>query len=158
MGQWARGMSVFLLAASIASVASARGRDADDRPQPTNGTFVKGPAIGGRDVFNRRGTVLTIFNEGGVGSMSGEPFTGSVKYTIVEERINFVREEGWFHAVMDITKPTGERIVVRLRGKTTGVDTTNSPPVHIPGTWEVEEGTGRYRDLHGHGVFSGLEQ
>lgn len=153
MGKWISGLAVLVLAASV---AGANDGDGDHDPaRPTSGTYYKGPAIGGRDIPTKTG--LLIFNEKAVGTMSGEPFTGAVDYVIEREKVNFVKEDGAFSAVMHIKKSNGDKIDVHLDGKTTGLDPSTSPTCLVGGTWRVMSGTGRYAGLRGDGTFSGVE-
>jgi hypothetical protein len=122
--------------------------------QTINGTFQKGPAIGGRDV--ERGATITITGEKATGSVLGGIFTGPADYYTIKEVINFATEEGEFKIDVTVHKANGSTIVIALEGVTEGV-TETAVDVSVHGTWRIKDATGADFGLQGHGTFTGTE-
>lgn len=144
MWKWGWGAAALALTASLAWAV----------PGAVGGTFHKGPSIGGRQ--NLAGPVLQIRDELGTGDVVGGLFTGTAKYTIREEIINFAGTIGTLHARIVISKENGSVIEVGLDGITVGADAA-AQTVTVQGSWRVLSATGPDAGLQGNGTFTGTE-
>ncbi len=125
-------------------------------PAPINGTFFKGPAVGGRDRFVGQ-NVLQVRGEKGFGSLEGGVLTGSAEYTIDQEIVNFAGGIGTLHAHIAVTTGDGSVITLRLSGFTSGVSPT-AETVTVTGSWVIVSAVGPSAPLRGDGQFTGVEE